>query len=143
MSHRRTATVAVGLLAAVIIPTAAVSAQPDAAQAVTTAIAAGDGATAARIIADNGLASQPTVLGRIIYNAGVLAVTADNGSVYGHAVAVAFVSGGASLLTANRAFGTAATLVLVNAPHDTQLVAELGPGGDAVAQTELAYVQKH
>ncbi|MFI5623282.1 hypothetical protein ACIA03_07435 [Nocardioides sp. NPDC051685] len=103
------------------------------------AIAEGDGAEAAKIIAAHGYADQPEVLADIIYGAGVLAVAADNGDAYSIAVADAFVKGGVTFGTANTAFRHAATLVITNAPHDDQLLAELGPGGAAIVRTELAY----
>jgi hypothetical protein len=40
---------------------------------------------------------------------------------------------------ADEAFWQAGTLVALNAPGHEQLVAELGPGGDAVVPTECVY----
>lgn len=114
-------------------------AHADGVQDAKVAIAAGDGEAGARIIAAHGYATQPRVLADIIYGAGVLAVQADNGDAYSMAVAESFVEGGVSYTTAQAAFVHAATLVAVNAPHDEQLLAELGPGGAAVLRTELAY----
>jgi hypothetical protein len=111
----------------------------DALQNAKVAIAAGDGAAGARIIARNGYATKPAVLADIIYGAGILAVQADNGDAFSQAVAISFVKGGVSLWTANEAFSQAATLVAVNAPNDQQLLAELGPGGTAIVRTECAY----
>jgi len=114
-------------------------AHADAIQDAKVAIAAGDGEAGARIIAANGYATQPRVLADIIYGAGILAVQADNGDAFSIAVADSFVNGGVTHATANTTFVHAATLVVVNAPHDEQLLAELGPGGAAVIRTELAY----
>jgi len=111
----------------------------DAVHDAKVAIAAGDGVTGARIIAQNGYATKPAVLADIIYGAGVLAVQADNGDAFSKAVADSFVNGGVSLWTANEAFSQAAMLVAENAPGDQQLAAELGPGGAAVVRTECAY----
>lgn len=129
---------ALGVTALGVAGTAA-PAYADGVQDAKVAIAAGDGARGARIIAANGYATQPRVLADIIYGAGVLAVQADNGDAFSKAVATSFVSGGVTFSTANAAFVHAATLVAVNAPTDKQLLAEIGPGGVAILRTELAY----
>lgn len=103
------------------------------------AIARGDGAEGARIIAREGYATQPKVLADIIYGAGVIAVGEDTGDEFSQAVADAFVRGGVSFLTAQQAFVEASLLVLKNAPTDEQLLYELGPGGVAIVRTQLAY----
>lgn len=108
--------------------------------AATRAIGAGDGDRAAQIIAANGLAARPAVLGRIIYEAGVLAVEADLGDEFSQAVATAFVDGGVSFATANSAFLHGSLLVIAGAPTDPQLLHEIGPGGFAILRTELAYL---
>lgn len=108
--------------------------------AATEAVGAGDGEAAARIIAANGLATRPAVLGRIIYDAGVLAVRADLGDEFSQAVATAFVDGGVSFATANSAFAHGSLLVIAGAPTDPQLLREIGPGGVAILRTELAYL---
>ncbi len=114
-------------------------ASADAVEDAKVAIAAGDGETGAKILADHGYATQPAVLADIIYGAGVLAVQADSGDAFSKAVADSFVNGGVSWTTAQEAFFQASTLVAENAPEDDQLVAELGPGGTAILRTEGAY----
>lgn len=108
--------------------------------AATRAIGAGEGDRAARIIARNGLATRPAVLGRVIYDAGVLAVGADLGDEFSQAVATAFVDGGVGFATAQRAFLHGSVLVVRAAPTDRQLLREIGPGGVAILRTELAYL---
>ena len=116
------------------------SASDDARVAATRAIGAGQGERAARIIADSALARQPAVLGRIIYEAGVLAVRADLGDEFSQAVATAFVGGGVKFVTAQQAFARGSLLVIAGAPTDQQLLREIGPGGVAILRTELAYL---
>ncbi len=129
---------AVGVLSFAAVPPSSAGGARDA----KVAIAAGHGAEAARIIERNGYNARPKILAEIIYGAGVIAVRNDTEDVFPHAVARAFVRGGVSFATAQAAFFHGAGLVARNAPHDEQLLAELGPGGMAVLQTELAYVRR-
>lgn len=129
---------AVGILTFATVPPASADGIRDA----KVAIAAGRGAEAARIIRHNDYNLRPRVLAEIIYRAGVIAVKNDTDDVFPQAVARAFVRGEVSFATAQKAFFRGAGLVARNAPHDEQLLAELGPGGMAVLQTELAYLRR-
>ncbi|KAA1421874.1 hypothetical protein F0U44_06295 [Nocardioides humilatus] len=128
---------AVGVVSVATVPPASAGGVRDA----KVAIAAGHGAQAARVIERNGYNTQPRVLAEIIYGAGVIAVRNDTADVFPQAVARAFVRGGVSFATAQQAFFHGAALVARNAPYDDQLLAELGPGGMAIVQTELAYLR--
>jgi len=129
---------AAGVLHLAPVPPASAGAVRDA----KVAIADGRCAAAARIIGRNGYDDRPRVLANIVYGAGVLAVRADNGEAFSKAVAVAFVRGGVTFATAQRAFFHGVALVVSNAPHDEQLLAEIGPGGMAILRTELAYARQ-
>lgn len=136
----------VGLAAGLTVGVAAGGAAPVHADATTAArlaatraIGAGHGEDAAAIIATSGLADRPQLLGRIIYEAGVIAVRADLGDEFSQAVATAFFEGGVTFANAQRAFVNGSLLVVTGAPRDPYLLAELGPGGVAVLRTELAY----
>ncbi|RHW28157.1 hypothetical protein D0Z08_03970 [Nocardioides immobilis] len=129
---------AVGILTFATVPPASAGGIRDA----KVAIAAGRGVEAARIIERNGYHTLPRILGEIIYRAGVIAVRNGTEDVFPQAVARAFVRGGVSFATAQKAFFHGVGLVARNAPHDEQLLAELGPGGMAFLQTELAYVRR-
>lgn len=126
---------AVGILSLATVPPAGAGTVRDA----KVAIATGHGAQAARIIEHNGYNVRPRILAEIIYGAGVIAVKNGTDDVFPQAVARAFVRGEVSFATAQKAFLHGAALVARNAPHDEQLLAELGPGGAAILQTELAY----
>ncbi|KQY60121.1 hypothetical protein ASD11_11555 [Aeromicrobium sp. Root495] len=106
---------------------------------VKTALGAGDGPRAARLIASSGFATQPAVLADLIYGGGVIAVRDGHDEAFTEAVAVAFVDGGVSPATAQLAFADAATLVASNAANDPQILQELAPGGVAILRTELRY----
>ena len=143
MLLRTRAIASVGLLAALLIGASGVQAQatttPQAAAA--AALGRGDGPTAAQIIARAGFATKPAVLAEIIYGGGVLAVDANQGNAFAHAVPVAFVHGTVSLVTANLAFKEAAIIVAREGAKDIPaLVPQLAPGGLAIIRTELAYL---
>lgn len=104
------------------------------------AIGAGNGARAAEIIRDQGLANDPKALAEIIYRGGVIAVREGNDDEFTHAVAEAFVDGGVDVLTAQVAYAHGVRLVAANAAYAPQLLQEVAPGGVAALRTELAYL---
>jgi len=138
----KTLSTLVGLVLAAALPLfgSAAPAAADGVEDAKAAIGAGDGATGARLIRENGYYTQPQVLADMIYVAGVIAVRSGKGDSFSKAVAQSFVEGKVSHSTANTTFVHAVAVVLTNAPHDDQLLAELGPGGAAILRTELAYL---
>jgi hypothetical protein len=122
------------LAAVLAAPVASAYGAPD--DALTNALAQGDGPAAAQAIISGGFGQNATILGDAIFRAGIAAVSAGRSDPFAHAVAWGLPHGGVAAVIANEAFGAAASSA---ATHGIT-VGQIQAGIEAVTLTNQAYL---